>query len=117
MKCIPSIFWLLLAIPLILSNCITTEQLRAKHGYQSQSDKLNACIGLTKKQLIMEWGIPAKEAPDNDGGEILIYVASVFGSSWNYRLFYLNEQGKVYHWLTQTKYVPPDRIDIHIFNN
>lgn len=65
----------------------------------------------------MEWGIPVQAFPDDDGGEILIYVASVVWSNWNYRLFYINKEGKVYHWLCQTKYVPPDQLDIHIFNH
>lgn len=63
----------------------------------------------------MQLGIPAKSAPDGDKGEIMVYLASVFGSSWNYHLFYLNEEGKVYHWLNQTAYVPPQQFDINVY--
>ena len=115
MKRFPFIFLLLLGLASLLGNCTTTEQLRAKHGYQSDTDKMNACVGLTKNQLTMRWGVPDKVAPDGGSGEILIYASNTFGYTWKYRLFYLDEQGKVYHWLTQTQSIPPQQFDVNVY--
>jgi hypothetical protein len=94
----------------------------------SQKEILNSWIGSTKQNLIMSWGPPAKTASDGGTGEILIYAKQVYiapiyysgGSTqaqiyWDYKMFYVNSDGKVYHWITQRQSVPPTQIDLNVY--
>ena len=86
----------------------------------SQKEIMNSWLGHTKQELIMSWGPPARTASDGGTGEILIYAKQVYIPQWNmnyyeYKMMYINSDGKIYHWLTQTQQVPPAQIDLNIY--
>ena len=99
----------------------------------STKKTMDSWIGSSKQQLIMSWGPPTRTADDGAGGEILVYSRqghippSTFyannGSStttqgqtyWDYKMFWINTQGKVYHWMTQREQIPPTQIDLNIY--
>ena len=85
---------------------------------------MNSWLGSTKAQLIQSWGPPTKVTSDAQGGEILIYDKTVkfpqnpgsvyqgYDNSIQYtnpesttitrsRMFYVDANGKIYHWLCQ----------------
>ena len=68
----------------------------------------------------MSWGPPARTASDGGTGEILIYARQVYIPQYNmnyydYKMFYVNSEGKIYHWITQRQQVPPTQIDVNIY--
>jgi hypothetical protein len=98
---------------------------------------MNSWLGATKQNLIMSWGPPTRTGDDGAGGEILVYAKQVYispststfydnngGSSsttsqavnyWDYKMFWINTEGKVYHWMTQQQQIPPTQIDLNIY--
>lgn len=99
----------------------------------SQKEIMNSWMGSTKQNLIMSWGPPARTADDGAGGEILVYAKQVYippstfydgygGSStrpaqtyWDYKMFWVNTEGKIYHWMTQRQQIPPMQIDLNVY--
>jgi len=100
---------------------------------------MNRSIGLSKQELIMKLGPPSRTASDGGDGEILVYArqvhiagmpaSSIYSDNatehilpgtpsrtyWQYTMFYLNNEGKVYHWLRQNQQVPPQQIDLNLY--
>jgi hypothetical protein len=86
----------------------------------SQKEIMNSWLGSTKQQLIRSWRPPARTASDGGTGEILIYASQVYIPQYNinyydYIMFYVNSEGKIYHWITQRQQVPPTQIDLNIY--
>jgi hypothetical protein len=82
-------------------------------GCVSQQKLMDSWIGSTKQDLILKWGPPEREVSDGGSGEILVYSRSFFNPNANltqyvYRMMYVDREGKIYHWLTQTGLVPPE---------
>ncbi len=86
---------------------------------------MNSWINSTKHDLIMSWGPPARTASDGGTGEILIYAREghypgINGQGaytyWDYKYMYVDNSGKIYHWRANTERVPPNQIDINIYN-
>lgn len=103
----------------------------------SLTEIMNSWIGHSKQELIMSFGIPSRIESDGAGGEIVVFAQQIYqapsnntiytegGSStvhnsgynfWAYKLFFINKEGKVYHWLTQNQQIPPTQIDLSIFH-
>ena len=104
----------------LLTSCLATSGLGDK-----EKEVMDSWMGSTKAQLIQSWGPPTKVASDGQGGEILIYDKSVsfaqspgqvytqpYNNNVYYtnpesniitrsRMFYINKQGVIYHWLCQ----------------
>lgn len=81
---------------------------------------MNSWLGNTRQNLILSWGPPAKTASDGGTGEILIYARQVYipqygMNYYDYKMFYVDAQGKIYHWLMQRQQVPPTQIDLNIY--
>lgn len=85
---------------------------------------MNSWIGQTKQNLIMNWGPPVKTASDGGSGEILVYSSKVYipgnqyaapQTYWDNRYFYVNSDGKVYHWTIKQERIPPQQIDLNIY--
>lgn len=90
----------------------------------SERKVMDSWLGSTKQQLIMSWGPPARTASDGGTGEILVYATQGYWQGysgqpsfvyWNYRYMYVNNQGKIYHWMTKMERVPPTQIDLSIY--
>lgn len=97
----------LLLVTLLLS-CTSTKKV------------MSSWVGDTKRNLILKWGPPAKIASDGGDGEILIYASQVYipqykMNYWDYKMFYANISGKIYHWRTERKNIPPTQIDLNIY--
>lgn len=104
----------------------------------SITEIMNSWIGHSKQELIMSFGIPSRIESDGAGGEIVVFAQQVYqapsnstiytnsGSSstvhnagynyWSYKMFFINKEGKIYHWLTQNQQIPPTQIDLTIFH-
>ena len=122
-----SIVCTILACMLFIGGCATSNQL-SENDHSDFQDKekaaMDSWLGLTKQELIMAWGPPTKTALDAQGGEILIYDRTVtfpllpgqiqpspFGGTQyttpqsltvtRSRMFYISNEGKIYHWLIQ----------------
>lgn len=85
---------------------------------------MDTWLGSSKQNLIMKNGLPLKTGPDGAGGEVLMYgdqvylqpTASSRGKTiWTYRMFFINPQDRVYHWLVQRSVSPPQQIDLNVF--
>lgn len=68
----------------------------------------------------MQWGPPAREDSDGEGGEIVIYAKEASFPSdtvryYNYVVFYLNSENRIYNWLTKREQVSPDQIDTDVY--
>ena len=48
---------------------------------------------------------------DNTGGS----TTSKSLTFWDYKMFWIDTQGKIYHWMTQRQQVPPQQIDLNIY--
>jgi hypothetical protein len=86
----------------------------------SEKEVLDTWLGHGKKDLIMQWGPPDLTTSDGDGGEIIAYVNQVYMPNYNvnyynYRMFYVNREGKIYHWLTKKERINPQQIDLNIY--
>lgn len=86
----------------------------------SQRKVMDSWLGSNKQQLIMSWGPPARTASDGSNGEILVYANQVYLpqyniNNYNYKMFYVDGSGKIYHWLTRTERIPPTQIDLNIY--
>jgi hypothetical protein len=108
-------------------------------GCYSTQNTMDSWIGSSKKDLIMKWGPPDRTASDGGEGEILIFAKQVYipaqtGLStvgaddnvhtgagtpartyWDYKLFYIDKNPIIYHWLTRRESVPPQQIDVKIY--
>lgn len=107
-----------ISILLFSSSCKTTS------FAQKEKTMMDSWLGHTKAELLQSWGPPTKTDSDGQGGEILTYdktvtlgqtPGTVYGNGnggINYtrpnnnvvtrsRMFYVNQQGKIYHWLAQ----------------
>lgn len=66
----------------------------------------------------MSWGPPARRVDDGASGEILIYSFPFYYNgvtTYNYRMFYADQDGKIYHWLMQSGTVPPQQMDVNLY--
>jgi len=90
------------------------------NGCTSQKKIMNSWIGSTKQSLIQSWGPPARTASDGGSGEILIYAKQVYlpqfsANYYDYSMFYVDNKGVIYHWITKTESIPPTQIDLNIY--
>ncbi len=103
-----------LTVILIISSCISTRKV------------MDSWIGASKQQLYMKWGPPTKTASDGGGGEILVYSEQGYNPGipnygvapstyWDNKYFYVNSEGKIYHWMTKSEQIPPQQIDLNIY--
>jgi len=118
----------LIATALAFGSCTSTKEI------------MDSWLGHTKHDLAMKWGPPARTAPDGNGGEILVYANQVYipasrgittantsnGTTstgpgrpaqtyWDYKMMFVNKEGKIYHWLTQRQQIPPQQIDLNVY--
>ena len=67
-------------------------------------------LGRTKKELILDWGLPDKKGSDEDGGEIIVYkTRDMMGTK--YTSFYINSKNIIYRWTTNP--IPPTIIYVN----
>ncbi|MBS1671330.1 MAG: hypothetical protein JST94_07750 [Bacteroidetes bacterium] len=104
---------------------------------------MNSWIGHTKRDLIMQFGPPSRTADDGANGEIVVYAKQVYIPSmhlsglatpdanggvytspgtntpsqnyWQYTMYFINTDGKIYHWLIQRQSVPPTQVDLNVY--
>lgn len=109
----------------------------------STKNTMDSWLGKTKRDLIMQFGPPSRNAEDGANGEILVYSKQVYlpsmhlsgisspGSDgnvytstgtntnsqtyWQYTMYFINTEGKIYHWLIQKQQVPPTQIDLNVY--
>jgi hypothetical protein len=122
-----TIVCIILTCMLFLAGCATSNQIseNGDSGFQDkEKEVMDSWLGLTKQELIMAWGPPSKTASDAQGGEILIYDRTVTfpllpgqiqpsplgGTQYTTpqsltvtrsRMFYISNEGIIYHWLIQ----------------
>jgi len=102
---------------LVLYGCATTSK------SPSEKEVMDSWLGSTKAELVLKWGPPVRIADDGQGGEIYVYEKQItFGqfpgsvkstsTGLSYtnarsatvirsRMFYINKEGKIYHWLCE----------------
>lgn len=78
-------------------------------------------MGATKQKLYLSWGPPARTTDDGNGGEILIYAHQVYVPEWHmhywdYKMMYVDQDGKIYHWRTSRQDIPPTEVDVRFLN-
>jgi hypothetical protein len=44
-----------------------------------------------------------------------VYIPQYNMNYYDYKMFYVNSEGKIYHWITQRQQVPPTQIDLNIY--
>ena len=103
-------------VGLLFSNCA---DYRAQRKVKKDS-KFNSWMGAHKHDLIMSWGPPARTADDGNGGQILIYANHYYNQGmnfdwWDYTMFYANQTGILYHWMTRRENVPPTQLNIDLW--
>ncbi len=109
----------------------------------STQNTMNTWIGHSKRDLILQFGPPSKTADDGANGEIIVYAKQVYIPSmhfsgvatpdanggistspgtntpsqnyWQYTMYFINPEGKIYHWLIQKEQVPPTQIDLKVY--
>ncbi len=103
----------------------STSENDTQEWQEAEKKAMDSWMGSTKAQLIQQWGPPTKTTDDGQGGEILIYDRTVTfpqipGQVYNQpynpnlyyttpqnravtrsRMFYVNKNGIIYHWLCQ----------------
>lgn len=88
---------------------------------------MDSWLNHSKQELILTFGPPAKIVSDGNNGEIYIYAQQYFNQGlytgnewvgqyyyWQYTLFYIRPDGKIYHWLRKTERIPPAQYDINM---
>ncbi|MCH6236040.1 hypothetical protein [Cognataquiflexum rubidum] len=104
---------------------------------------MNKWVGSSKEKLISDWGIPSKIVEVEPGGEILVFAEEVKflhggmasgpglpgqpgtlgGSSfqptdevkkWQYTIFLVDLEGKIYHLTQQFYTTSPDKINFQV---
>ena len=91
----------------------------------------------------MQFGPPSRTADDGANGEILVYSNQVYlpaihvsgiaspgtdgnvytspGTNtnsqtyWQNTMYFINTEGKIYHWLVQSQQVPPTQVDLNVY--
>ncbi len=93
----------------------------------SLQDQMNACLGLTKQELVLQKGPPVLKTDDGNGGEIYVYAKEIYMPAsnygvylqavhyWDYRFLYINKQGIIYHWLVKKEQIPPSQLNINLY--
>lgn len=81
---------------------------------------MNSFLGSHQRDLIRQWGPPVRTASDGDDGQILVYSTSAYNAylritTYRYRMFYVNREKIIYHWITQGGQVPPQQLDIDLY--
>lgn len=83
---------------------------------------MNSWIGSTKSNLVLHFGPPPQTASDENGGNVFVYSQRHYGNFngsvvdyWEYKMFYINQSGIVYHWRIERSPNPPTRIDLNLF--
>jgi len=108
-----------------------------------QKKLMNKWVGSSKEKLISDWGIPSKIVEVEPGGEILVFAEEVKfhhggmasgpglpgqpgttgGSSfqptgevkkWQYTIFLVDPEGKIYHLTQQFYTTSPDKINFQV---
>lgn len=91
----------------------------------STQNVMDSWNGQTKQHLILKWGPPNSVVSDGGTGEIVIYATQRHSQGipqygvppsnyWDNKYFYVNSEGKIYHWLIKKEKVPPTQIDLTI---
>jgi hypothetical protein len=81
---------------------------------------MDSWMGNNQHNLILSWGPPARTTSDGDNGQILIYANQFYYAQWNmtvynYRMFYVDKDGKIYSWRTEHGQVPPEQMDVNLY--
>lgn len=88
-------------------------------------------MGYTKHDLVLSWGAPTRTDDDGDGGQILIYAYmgqngglltpngtyTDVNTWYDYRIFYVNADRKIYAWRTSREAVPPQQVNVNIYRH
>jgi hypothetical protein len=99
-------------------------------GRKKIENAMNSWLGHSKHELVMSWGMPDRTSDDGNGGEIIAYAYGGHqqGVNWgngiyteprswyDYRIFFVNSDGKIYSWRTMRKNIPPQQIDLNIYH-
>ena len=98
-------------ITILMSGCASTKK---------TAKMLDAWLGSSKQQLILKWGPPAQTASDGANGEVLVYADRYYYTLppstvpllyWQYKMMYVNGEGKIYHTLYKRNTTPPNEMD------
>ncbi|MHB8403622.1 MAG: hypothetical protein ACYDCN_16610 [Bacteroidia bacterium] len=116
----------IILVSLIVSSCAL---------FHRTEKEMNMSLQQNTQYLMMNYGAPTEKVSDGGDGEIWVYATNIYrapytlyGSSgastyvpssnyWQYKMFYVNKQKIVYHWLYKTETIPPQRIDMSIYQN
>ena len=97
---------ILIFIVALLTSCTSTKK------------TMNSWIGYTKQDLVLKWGQPARKESDENGGQIYVYETeyqSYATSMYVHKFFYIDSDGKIYHWRTQRGGLPAQQMNISVY--
>lgn len=85
----------------------------------STKEVMDSWIGATKQSVILSWGPPARTTSDGGTGEILVYARQIYNpyglSFYDYKMFYVDNAGKIYYWQSRREQIPPTQIDLNVY--
>lgn len=99
--------------------------------------EMNVWYGKSLQQLIMNYGPASRIESDGADGKIAVFsnILSRSGTTLNtdakgglyttqnpyqvykHRMFFINKNNEVYHWLYESNYVPPQQLQLNINGN
>ena len=114
----------LLLLTIFISSCAILQPNKTLDSHLSKSSY----------SLILSYGQPNRKTSDGNSGEIWVYAENIYNppttiyttggpvttpskNYWKYKMFYINKSGNVYHWLVKYMDIPPQRIDMTIYEN
>ena len=86
----------------------------SKQVQEQTRNLMDSWLGSHKSEVIQSWGPPDRYESDGKGGEILIWETKqtrgsyLYGTyyertSYPYKMFYADANGKIYYWRTGTR--------------
>ena len=70
----------------------------------SNREAMDSWLGSHQSEVIAQLGAPTRTTIDGKGGTILVYERDIYAGKYSYtasRMFYVNENEYVYHWMTK----------------
>lgn len=94
---------------------------------------MNSHLNKNSYNLILSYGQPIRKDIDGNGGQIWIWAYNIYNAGytiyggqniyvppqnyWRYKMFYIGANDIVYHWLYKTEQIPPQRIDMTVYQH
>jgi hypothetical protein len=115
----------------ILLCCLLFGSTSFAQSKKKMKKMMNACIGRTKQELMILFGLPQTTVSDENGGEIVVFSDRIYYDYWTVatqysqsvhmhadyyknKMFFVGTDGKVYAWRYYNTPNPPQTVDINM---